>query len=177
MKFTSKVLATLLLGAAYLSGCDSLPAPNPIAPQKPDIGEWHIEEPKINAIDGTKTQMITTGDIGSNLVLCFKNGKLCGSGSSGVFVTSPCSIIGEEAASYRRQVRLRFDDEKFLVETWDITDDQRAISPEAKENFIASLKSHKIFAIEFGCARSDSDVIIFQIHGLQAAIDAAGLKL
>lgn len=181
MKCTRGTMALLLLS---LMACSSTP-PARIAStaraaeteQKPDIGDWTIQDPKISPIDGVKTQFLYSGS-DPRLALCFENGKLCSRGSLPVFVTSPCFVEGgdEEGTRYERRVRLRFDTDKFLVETWGISDDHSGIYPHSPKTFISALKMHKSLALEFGCARSDSYVATFDIHGLQAALDSAGLK-
>jgi len=183
MKLNPQFAAGVFLSIILLAGCNSSPPPTvqvenakPVPQEhKPDMGLWHVQEPEISPIDGTKTQMLSTGITGSRLVLCFKDGKLC---DVGVFVTSPCWVEGGEelGTRYKRRVRLRFDEDKFLVETWAISDDHRGIFPFSPTNFISTLKRHKVLAVEFGCARYDSDVVTFYIDGLQAALESAGLK-
>jgi len=180
-----EIAAGVLLGVTSLYGC------NPAAPpqvesakpvpqeQKPDIGVWYIQEPTINPIDGVKTQFLSTGPIGSKLVLCFQNGKLCGGKTAGVYVTSPCWVDGgeEEGTFYKRRVRLKFDTDKFLVETWGISDDHLGIFPHSPQSFVATIKKHESLMVEFGCSRNGpDDVVTFNIHGLQAALESAGLK-
>lgn len=186
MKLNPKFAAGVFLSIILLAGCNSSPPPTvqienakPVPQeQKPDIGAWDIQKPEISPIDGTKTQMLSTGTTGSSLVLCFENGKLCGGSNAGVFVTSPCWVEGgeDEFTHHKRRVRLRFDDDKFLVETWGISDDHRGIFPFSQQTFFSSLKRHKVLAVEFGCARYDSAVMTFYIDGLQAALETAGLK-
>jgi hypothetical protein len=185
MKLQLRAASGVFFGFVFLTGCNSSYPPPQVentkpAPQeqKPDIGAWYIQEPQISPIDGIKTQLLSTGPIGTRVVLCFENGKLCGGDHVGVFVTSPCWVDGGEELGnlYRRRVRLRFDTDRFLVETWGITDDHQGIFPLSQKNFVSSLKKHKSLALEFGCARSDSSVVTFDIHGLQAAIESAGLK-
>jgi hypothetical protein len=173
----------LFLGLSLLGGRNS---PKPLIPQtegteivaqqdpKPVTGPWYIQKPTVNPIDGVKTQIIRTNEIGSNVVLCFRNGRLCG---VGVYISSPCWVDGgeEEGTLYKRRVRLRFDADQFLVETWNITDDHRAVFPRSPPTFIANLEKHKSLAFEFGCDRSDSYAETFDIHGLREAIESAGL--
>ncbi len=191
MKLTPKFASGVFICTFLLPGCNSPDPPDLRAPssplvenakpvpqeQKREIGLWDIQEPKISPIDGRKTQMLSTGT-GSRLVLCFENGKLCGGSDAGVFVTSPCWVEGGEelGTRYQRRVRMRFDQDKFLTDTWGISDDHRGIFPHSPQTFISSLKRHKVLAVEFGCARYDSDVMTFSIDGLQAALDSAGLK-
>jgi hypothetical protein len=187
MNLTSKIV-TAFVFVILLSACKS---PQPLLPQvenprsalqeqKPDVGRWYIQEPEVNPIDGVKTQIIRTDDIGSNVVLCFRNGKLCPGNHVGVYISSPCWVDGgeDEYTRYKRRVRLRFDSDKFSVENWNITDDHRGIFPPSKKSFISSLKAHKSLMFEFGCDRSDPGVVVtFDIHGLQAAVQAANVTL
>jgi hypothetical protein len=61
------------------------------------------------------------------------------------------------------------------TETWEITDDHRGISPHYGQAFVALLEKHESLAVEFGCARYDSTVLTYNVHGLRAAIASAGL--
>jgi hypothetical protein len=187
MKSILKFTITVMLSIAFLPGCNSS-APVPriegakSTPQekKLEIGEWSIQEPEISPIDETKKQMLSTGTAGSKLVLCFKNGKLCSGNEVGVFVTSPCWVDGgeERYTEYERRVRLRFDKDKFLVETWGISDGHRGIFPRSPKSFVSSLMKHESLALEFGCDRADpGTVVVFDIHGLDAALKTAGLKV
>jgi hypothetical protein len=69
-------------------------------------------------------------------------------------------------------VRAKFDDEKPSTEIWSIVDSHDAIFPHGSQAFIAKLKKHSKFLIEFGCDASDSDVITIGIRGLQSSLDS-----
>jgi hypothetical protein len=188
MKITSEIAQGVFLCVFLLGGCSSTPTPmvqvenakSAPAQQKPDEGLWHIQNPSINPIDGVKTQFLTSEAVpGVRLVICFKNGRLCSHGSIGVYVTAPCWVDGGEelGARYKRRVRLKFDEDKFLVENWNISDDHHAIFPPSQGAFISSLKKHESLKVEFGCDRSDpGDVVTFFIGHLEAALDEAGLR-
>jgi hypothetical protein len=67
---------------------------------------------------------------------------------------------------------VKFDDEKPHIEIWSIVDSHDAIFPHGSQAFIAKLKKHSTFLIEFGCGASDSgDVITMGIRGLQSSLD------
>jgi hypothetical protein len=176
MKLTSKIATGVFLSIILLAGCNS-PPPSTVQvenakpvpqEQKPDVGFWNIQEPSINPIDGVRTQFLSVeGPPGTKLVLCFDNGKPC---SVGAYVKSPCWVDGGEDRHYERQVRLKFDEDKFLVQSWGITDDHHGIFPYSPKTFVSNLQRHKVFLLEFGCARWDSDVVTFDIRGLQAAL-------
>lgn len=175
-----------LLGIVFLSGCES-PHFSPSALQldnsasttpKLDSG-WYIQQPEVNPIDGAKTQILYAGSLGSRLVLCFENGKLCSGNQAGVFITSPCVVDSDrdnDSTAYERSVRLRFDAERPQRETWGISDDRKGIFPHSPKTFIAELYKHKQVMVEFGCDTGDNDVLTYDIHNLQAAIESAGLQ-
>jgi hypothetical protein len=179
----------VFLGIISLPGCGSTnwppqPPQTKVANSPPqertqDTGAWYIQDPTISPIDGAKTQFVSRGPLGSRLVLCFENGQLCGGRNIAVFVTSPCWVDGgeEEDTRYKRRVRLRFDSDAFLVQTWGISEDHRGIFPYSPKDFISNLKKHESLAFEFGCNRSDSDVVTFDIHNLQAAMDSVDTSL
>lgn len=182
---TPKIVIAMIF-SVLLIGCNGAPAksesePNNAAPTLTPTPEkataWRVREAEINPIDGVKSQTLDTGITGSRLVICTKNGKLCSNGDVGVFVTSPCWIDGDYGTGYKRRVRLKFDSDKFRVETWSIGDDHRGIFPRSQKAFIAELKKHKSLMLEFGCDRSDSNVVTYDVHGLQIALDSAGLSL
>lgn len=127
-------------------------------------------------IDGKVTQLLSAGDVGSKVVICFKDGRLCSHGSAAVFVTSPCFVEGTDS-DYGRKVRFKFDwDNNLYVAKWGITDDHRAIFPLSPNPFISNLKKHKTMQLEFGCASYDKSVFVYRIDGLQVALDSAHLK-
>lgn len=122
-------------------------------------------------MDGVVTRFLSTSGF-AHLTLCFENGKPC---SLPVYVVAPKSCFIEsnvEGSSYSRRVRVKFDDQKPSTEVWGITDDHNGIFPHGSQAFIAKLKTHSKFMIEFGCDASDSDVIQMDIKGLQASLDA-----
>jgi len=182
---TSKAVATMF-GALVLTACNSgssvpsaperawrsTPAPTetPSAPEAPP-SDWKISEPQINQMDGVVTRFVSTGGF-AYLRLCFENGKPC---SLPVWVAAPkhCFIESNvEGSSYSRRVRVKFDDEKPSTEVWSIVDSHDGIFPHGSQAFIAKLKKHSTFLIEFGCDASDSDVITIGIRGLQSSLDS-----
>jgi hypothetical protein len=183
----TKIALTIVLGFyGAFSGCGSSQPQPPAAvenakPQKQtvDVGDWEIQAPEINPIDGTKTQFLSTGGIGDSLTLCFQNGKLCSGRYVGVFVASPCIVEGNEdndSTTYERLIRLRFDAEQPRKEMWGIPRDRKGIFPHSQAAFVAELYKHKQLIVEFGCDIGDSSAITYDIHNLQAAIEVAGLK-
>ena len=93
---------------------------------------WHIQDPKINPLDGAKTQFLSTGSLEgkmehhyisglgdcrykstAEIVLCFENGKLC----SGTSIGARIDIDGF-VSSDSRSVRLKYDDGQPIRQRW-----------------------------------------------------------
>jgi hypothetical protein len=145
---------------------------------EPKVGLWHIPPAHVDPIDGVKTQLLTLNvDPGINIVLAFDNGKLRSrKASASVWITAPCIVEGSsETWEHTRRVRMKFDDDKFIVENWGISDDRKAIFPHSS-NFISNMKRHKSVALELGCDRGDTYVVKAYVEHLQDAIDGAGLR-
>jgi hypothetical protein len=172
------ILPLLFAGCSQVSTGPVSPqsAPNP-TPEAKSKTDWNVSAPKINPMDNVSTQFVTTGDV-VKLVFCFESGKLCGHGNVPVFLTSPCWIDGNEAGSYYRKMRVKFDDDRPIAENWGITDDHKALFPLRRQAFVTEVKKHRTLMVEFGCDRSDpGDVITLGVQGLQEALDSANLKL
>jgi hypothetical protein len=140
---------------------------------------WRVEPVRIDPMDGSKLQFISTPYIGGcDLNLCFENQKPC---KVPVYVRAPgnciieSNIVGEDYTGYERSVRIRFDDEKPITERWTITDDRKAIAPRSPELFKAALRKHKTLWVEFGCDASDNDTVFFNIEGMDEALRSAGI--
>lgn len=188
MKSMQKTATGAFLSVILATSCSSPPPPQSAqaqvsesAPQetKPDIGAWTIQTPQINPMDGTKTQLLSTGPLGVSLVLCFENGKICSGSSAGVFIAAPCVVesnVSGDVGEYERRIRVRFDTEKPQSELWGIVDDRKGILPLSDKNFLAELYKHKQLMVEFGCDAGDQDVFTYDIHNLQQAMESAGLK-
>jgi hypothetical protein len=104
------------------------------------------------------------------LRLCVENGKPC---SVPVAVDTPKGCFVEsnvEDSNYSRRVRVKFDDEKPHTEIWSIVDSHHGIFPPNSPAFIAKLKKHSTFLIEFGCGASDSAVVTIGIRDLQSSL-------
>jgi hypothetical protein len=71
-------------------------------------------------------------------------------------------------------VRVRFDDEKAVRQSWGIADSHEAIFPHSQKAFIASIKKHKTLWVEFGCASYDNDTVFYDIDGLEESLHSAG---
>lgn len=188
MQRTQTIATIAFLTVGLLAGCSS-PPPSPSAQaeeskstpqaQKRDIGAWDIEAPRINPMDETKTQLLSTGPLGANLVVCFENGKLCSGSGVGVFISSPCIVEGDEngdEGTYERSVRVRFDADLPRKELWGIGDGRKGIFPHSQKSFLSELYKHEQLMVEFGCDQGDSDTVTYDIHNLKAAVESAGLR-
>src|SRR5215475_13626245 len=128
MKPIQVILSCLLpLILASCSQVSNTPQPTASASAASDVKPeskiktaWTVSAPNVNPMDKVSTQFVSTGYI-VRLVLCFENGKPCGHGSVPVFVTSPCWVDGNDAGSYRRRIRVKFDDDKPISENWGIS--------------------------------------------------------
>jgi hypothetical protein len=141
----------------------------------PKAPSWRVEPPQVDVMDGSKRQYISTEYLGSDLELCFENGRPC---SVSVAVRAPGHCVVESNISgefHERSVRLKFDDEKAIKQSWGIADNRKAIFPHSQRAFIASLKKHKTLWVEFGCDRDDNDTVFFDIDGLEVVLHSAGL--
>jgi hypothetical protein len=129
-------------------------------PLLPEVNNWSLTTSEVNAMDGVATPYLNSADRGVFLHLCFQSNGAC---DVPVVVQAPLDCFIEnnvDGYSYRRQVRVRFDDEKPQVEAWGIVDSHHAIYQRGpKAAFIDRLKKHKKFTIELGCASYDSDVV------------------
>jgi hypothetical protein len=178
-------LSVLLFGAVALTftACQSSthsesalaegaasPSPSP-TPKEPESA-WSASEPKINKMDGVVTQFVYTSGF-AYLHMCFENRKPC---SVPVAVVAPknCYIESNvEGSSWKRRVRVKFDNEKPQTQLWSISDQRNAIFPSGPAAFIAKLKTHSEFDIEFGCDESDpGETVAMNIKGLQARLDS-----
>lgn len=191
------------LALLFIVGCKSTapknaePSPNGAnsVPHTETARGWKVQAATIDPMDGRKTQLITTGDAGRQIVVCFEDGKLCHTNSPAVWVTSPCVVEPTPGIiAGHRNVRVKFDgvlqmekriNRTFDSHAWAITDDHHAIFPQGlpvtfgpgAKSFIASLQKHKLMTIEYGCASYEREAVEFNIEGLQAAIESAGYSL
>ena len=154
---------------------------------------WHIQDPETNPIDGTKTQFLSVGSIegqseshyvsglGSipihkstaTVVLCFRNGKLCGGSSIGARVDIDGFVTTDGSP-----VRLKFDDGQAIRQQWAGSDGHNALFPYGRERqFLISLLNHKKLYFEFNKYEEAPQVVTFDIAGLSDAMKQAGLKI
>lgn len=145
---------------------------------------WYALRPKTNPIDGVKTQnVILSANENSKdsrqaitLTVSFDNGRLA-TKHVGIFVNAGGMV---EPLSYEYQhstsVRLKFDDEKPVRQTWTITDSDDALAPRDEKGFLTQLLNHQKLALEFSYYHEVPDAFTFDISGLSDVLEKAGLQ-
>ena len=152
---------------------------------------WDDSGVSTNAIDGTKKELLslesTTADGAASgslhyatLTICFENGKLCERGRAvGVYVAvhgmlEPVSYEPDEDT--RTSVRLKFDDEKPLGQTWDITEDHDALYPARNEKqFVDQLLHQQRLVLEFSYYEKAPRTVTFDLSGLADEMKSVNL--
>lgn len=140
---------------------------------------WDGSGISTNAIDGTKTEFLSTEsvdpegvDSGSmryaELRICFENGKLCGGKSIGVGVEVHEMVAPlDDESEYSTSARLKFDDEKPHHEIWGISDDHDMLFPHGRETaFTAQLTQHNKLVLEFSYYEKAPRSVTFDLSGL-----------
>jgi hypothetical protein len=194
----------LCVAAFLLVGCESGSAPQKAAEVKatsdpcenlrqldPHCGwhpHWNDSGASTNAIDGTKSQFLSLDSsdpdgmtIGrmtyAELRVCFENGRLCGHNTIGVGVTvdgmvSPLNYEHEHNTS----VRVKFDDEKAVRQTWGISDDHDTLFPMGREKpFLFELLKHNKLILEFSYYEKAPRTVTFELSGLGEKMKSSGI--
>jgi hypothetical protein len=108
----------------------------------------------------------------AKIVLCFRNGKLCGSSSIGARVDID-GFVSTDGST----VRLKYDDGQPVREQWAGADSHNALFPYGREKqFFSSLLKHKKLYFEFRKYEEAPQVVTFDVAGLAEAMGQAGLK-
>ena len=85
--------------------------------------------------------------------------------------------VGGEYGEYETQVRVKFDEEKPLSQTWGIADSHDTLFPNHREaQFLAQILKHKKLIVEFAYYEQTPHVVTFNLTGLAESLNAAGLK-
>lgn len=170
---------------AKFDPCESLRETDPHCGWK---SHWENSGVSTNAIDGTKTEFLSMEssdadgvDFGklhyAELRICFENGKLCGGQHVGVGVTvhgmvAPLNFESE----YSTQVRLKFDDDKPLRQTWGISDSHDTLFPHGRERqFLTQLTQHNKLVLEFSYYEKAARTVTFDISGLASKMKSETL--
>jgi hypothetical protein len=168
--------------------CQGLRDSDPHCGWKP---HWDDSGVSTNAIDGTKKEFLSLDssdadgmDFGklhyAELKICFENGKFCGGDSValGVDVHGIVEPLGYETGEeYSTAVRLKFDDEKPVRETWGIADSHDALFPYGHEKrFLSQLLQHEKLILEFSYYEKAARTVTFEISGLAAKMKSQGLQ-
>lgn len=149
---------------------------------------WEDSGISTNAIDGTKTEFLTTEsvdpegvDSGSlryaELRICFENGKLCGGNSAGVGVEVHEMVAPlDDDSEYSTSTRLKFDDEKPHHEIWGISDDHDMLFPHGHEpTFVTELTQHNKLVLEFSYYEKAPRSVTFDLSGLAEKMKSENL--
>lgn len=139
---------------------------------------WEASEISSNAMDGTKTEFISTesvnpegADSGSlryaELRVCFEDGRLCGGSNLGVGFEVHDMVAPLDDSEYSTAVRIRFDDDKPIRQIWGISDDHDALFPSGRERqFLTQLTHHNRLFLEFSYYEKAPRTVTFDISGL-----------
>lgn len=166
--------------------CEALRQRDPHCGWKP---HWYDYGVSTDAVDGTKTQFLMLessdpdgvdyGDLHyAKLTICFKNGKLCGGRNVGVGVTVHGIVSSlSHDRNYGTRVRLKFDDERPVLERWAITANRVTLFPNGSEKqFLSQLLHHQKFILELSYYKEASRTITFELAALADRMQAAGLQ-
>src|SRR5258706_542783 len=167
-------LLTLAAAMLGLTGCTqptvSAPQPNLVAAvPTPPKSAWMVQAPTISAMDGEKSQFLYSWSEETTplheqprLVLAFDNGRLskkhCGVSINAEGMVNP---EGGEYGEYKTHVRVKFDDEKPISQTWSITDSHDALSPHGEAQFLAQMLRHRKLIVEFSYYEKSPETVTF----------------
>ena len=181
--------ATAKQSATSFDPCESLRNSDPHCGWKP---HWEDSGVSTNAIDGTKTEFLSLEstdadgmDLGklhyAALRICFDNGKLCGNRhvvGVAVNVHGMIQPLGYGTGQrYSTPVRLKFDDEKPLSQTWGIADSHDALFLSGHEKqFLAQLVQHNKFILEFSYYEKAPQTLTFEVSGLADKMKSQNLE-
>jgi hypothetical protein len=171
-------------GASAFDPCEGVRDLDPHCGWKP---HWDDPGVSVNAIDGTRTEIISMDssdadglDAGrlhyATLSVCFANGKICGGKSAGVFVNVDGMVDPMSAEDdYSTEVRLKFDDDKPMSQTWGIIDNHEGVFPFGKEKqFLAQLLRHNKLILEFSYCERAPRTLSFELSGLADKMNSIG---
>jgi hypothetical protein len=181
----SRTKGAALNSQAEFDPCEGLRQTDPHCGWK---AHWEDSGVSTNAIDGTKTEFLSLEssdadgvDFGrmhfAELRICFANGKLCGSPrvAVGVTVHGMLEPVSYES-QYRTSIRLKFDDDKPLRQTWGIADSHEALFPDGQEKqFLGQLISHNKLVLEFSYYEKAARTVTFELPGLADKMKSANL--
>jgi len=130
-------------------------------------------------IDSTTADGFSAGSLSyANIRVCFEGGKLCGHGAVGVGVNVDGMVRPSSSTMYSTPVRVKFDDEKPISESWGITDDHRGLFPYGKEQrFLTQLLQHKQLILEFSYYEHAPRTVTFQLAGLEDSLNSIGINV
>jgi hypothetical protein len=142
----------------------------------------------VNAIDGVKSEILGMestdpdgNDYGSlhyaRLKICFENGILCHGNTIGVgvAVNGMLASVGYDS-EYSTPVRVKFDDEKPLSQTWGISDNHETLFTHgSQQQFLNQLLQHNKLVLEFSYYEKSPRTVTFDLTGLAEKMKSANL--
>jgi hypothetical protein len=171
---------------AKFDPCDQLREVDPHCGWKP---HWYHSEGRTNAIDGIKSEFLSLESTDADgeslgrleyakLTLCFENKKLCGHQTVGIGVTVGGMLQSlNYESNHSTPVRIKFDNEPAVRETWGIADDNDTLLPFHQEKrFFSQLVAHKKLILEFSYYEKAPRTITFELSGLSDALQADSLQ-
>jgi hypothetical protein len=172
-------------GEKKFDPCENLRELNPHCGWSP---HWDDTGVSINAIDGTKTEFLSLDSSDADgiasgrltyakLQICFKNGKPCGDSSMSVGVSVHGMVSPKNyERDHDTSVRLKFDDEKPVRQTWGIADSHDTLFPFGKEKqFLTQLLRHKKLILEFSYYEKAPRTLTFELSDLEEKMKSIGL--
>lgn len=173
-------------GPANFDPCESIRKSDPHCGWK---SHWEDSGTSVSAIDGVKTEFLSMestdpdgidfGDLHyADLRICFEDGKLCGGKHVAVGVTVHGMLASKGYDSeYSTGVRLKFDDEKPMTQTWGISDSHETLFPDGKEEqFLSQLVQHNKLVLEFSYYEKAARTVSFDLAGLADKMKADNLE-
>jgi len=152
------------------------------------FSHWNTSHGPVNDIDGSIEVFLTHEASNSDsiidgqrhyavLIACFKNGLLCQGDEAGIYITGHQTVARMSFEhAHEASVRLKFDDETPVQETWGITDDRQAIMPYGSEKrFLAQLLQHKKLTVEFAFFEQAPHTDTFDLTGLSEKLQTEGI--
>jgi hypothetical protein len=171
---------------ARVDPCEAFRETDPHCGWKP---HWEDSGVSVSPMDGKKSEFLfldSTDPDGTDygrlhyaeLKLCFEDGRLCGGQhvKVGVKVHGMVDPVSTDS-EYSTAVRVKFDDEKPLRQTWGISDGRDMLFPNGHEKeFVAELKRHGKLILEFNYYEKAPRTVTFELSGLTDKMTASNLE-
>jgi hypothetical protein len=132
------------------------------------------------SIESADPDGIDFGDLHyADLRICFENGRLCGGKNVGVGVTVHGMLTSTGYDSeYSTPVRLKFDDDKPVSQTWGLSDSRDTLFPYGREGqFLSQLTQHNQLVLEFSYYEKAARTVTFDLAGLTEKMKLDNLEV